>query len=63
VALIDATIEGETPLTEQDLQALKLPFVKTRAQLSAVDHDGGDESKLRISFRADQIALDRLSAV
>jgi Fic-DOC domain mobile mystery protein B len=37
MALIGETIPGETPLTDQDLQGLKLPFVKTRAQLSAVE--------------------------
>jgi len=37
MALIGETIAGETPLSEEDLRALKLPFVKTRAQLSAVE--------------------------
>ena len=37
MALIGETIAGETPLTYDDLQGLKLPFVKTRAQLSAVE--------------------------
>jgi Fic-DOC domain mobile mystery protein B len=37
VALTDKPIQGETPLTDQDLQGLKLPFVKTRAQLSEVE--------------------------
>jgi hypothetical protein len=37
MALIDEPIPGETPLSNQDLQGLKLPFVKTRAQLSAVE--------------------------
>jgi Fic-DOC domain mobile mystery protein B len=37
VALIGETVEGETPLTEDDLQGLKLPFVRTRSQLSEVE--------------------------
>jgi Fic-DOC domain mobile mystery protein B len=37
VALIGQTASGETPLTEQDLQGLKHPFVKTREQLSVVE--------------------------
>jgi Fic-DOC domain mobile mystery protein B len=37
MALIDEPIPGETPLTSQDVQGLRLPFVKTRAQLSAVE--------------------------
>lgn len=37
MALIDEPIPGETPLTIEDLQGLKLPFVRTRAQLSAVE--------------------------
>jgi Fic-DOC domain mobile mystery protein B len=37
MALIRESIAGDTPLTDQDLQGLKLPFVKTRAQLSAVE--------------------------
>ena len=37
MALIGETTSGETPLTEQDLQGLKLPFVKTREQLSVVE--------------------------
>lgn len=37
MALIGATVEGETPLTADDLQGLKLPFVKTRAQLNTVE--------------------------
>lgn len=37
MALIGETIAGETPLTEEDLKGLKLPFVKTREQLSAVE--------------------------
>ena len=37
MALIGKTVAGETPLTEQDLNGLKLPFVKTRAQISAVE--------------------------
>lgn len=37
MALIGETVVGETPLTEQDLQEIRLPLVKTRAQLSAVE--------------------------
>jgi Fic-DOC domain mobile mystery protein B len=37
MALIGETIAGEIPLSEEDPRALKLPFVKTRAQLSAVE--------------------------
>lgn len=37
MALIGEIIAGRTSLTVQDLQGLKLPFVKTRAQLSAVE--------------------------
>jgi hypothetical protein len=37
MALIDEPIPGETPLTIEDLRGLKLPFVRTRAQLSAVE--------------------------
>lgn len=37
MALIGSTTAGETPLTPQDVQGLKLPFVKTREQLSAVE--------------------------
>ena len=37
MALIGELLPGETPLTEQDVQGLKLPLVKTRAQLNAVE--------------------------
>ena len=37
MALIGQSASGETPLTEQDLHLLKLPFVKTREQLSVVE--------------------------
>lgn len=37
MALIGDPVNGETPLSKDDLQGLKLPFVKTRAQLSAVE--------------------------
>lgn len=37
MALIDEPIPGETPLTTEDLRGLKLPFVRTRAQLSALE--------------------------
>jgi Fic-DOC domain mobile mystery protein B len=37
MALIDEPIHGETPLSNEDLRGLKLPFVKTREQLSAVE--------------------------
>src|SRR5438105_8682887 len=37
MALIGETVVSETPLTEQDLQEIRLPLVKTRAQLSAVE--------------------------
>jgi len=37
MALIDEPVPGETPLTSEDLRGLKLPFVRTRAQLSAVE--------------------------
>jgi Fic-DOC domain mobile mystery protein B len=37
VALIGELVPGETPLSEQDVQGLKLPLVKTRAQLNAVE--------------------------
>ena len=37
MALIGKTVPGETPLTAKDLEGLKLPLVKTRAQLSAVE--------------------------
>lgn len=37
MALAGDLVPGETPLTDEDLQGLKLPFVKTRAQLSAVE--------------------------
>jgi Fic-DOC domain mobile mystery protein B len=37
VALIGDIIVGETPLTEQDLLEIRLPLIKTRAQLSAVE--------------------------
>ena len=37
MALIGEHVPGETPLTDQDLQELKLPLLKTRAQLSAVE--------------------------
>jgi fido (protein-threonine AMPylation protein) len=37
MALIGETNPGETPLIDQDLQGLKLPFVKTRAHLGAVE--------------------------
>jgi hypothetical protein len=35
VALIGESVDGETPLTAHDLQGLKLPFIKTRAQLES----------------------------
>src|ERR1700722_9179166 len=37
MALIGENVPGETPLTDQDLQGLKLPLLRTRAQLSAVE--------------------------
>jgi len=37
VALIGELIAGETPLTDEDLQGLKLSFVTTREQVSAVE--------------------------
>lgn len=37
MALVGETVDGETPLTADDLQGLKLPFVKTRAQLNTVE--------------------------
>jgi Fic-DOC domain mobile mystery protein B len=37
VALIGETVAGETPLTTEDLQGLKLSLVTTRGQLSAVE--------------------------
>lgn len=37
MALIGENVPGETPLTDQDLQGLELPLLKTRAQLSAVE--------------------------
>jgi Fic-DOC domain mobile mystery protein B len=37
VALIGEVVVGETPLTAEDLQGLKLPLVKTRAQLNLVE--------------------------
>jgi fido (protein-threonine AMPylation protein) len=37
VALIGEIVVGETPLTEQDLMGLKLPLVRTREQLNAVE--------------------------
>lgn len=37
MALIGLIIPGETPLTAEDLQGLKLPLVNNRAQLSAVE--------------------------
>jgi hypothetical protein len=37
VALIGELVPGDTPLTEQDVPGLKLPLVKTRAQLNAVE--------------------------
>lgn len=37
MALIGETVVGETPLTEQDLREIRLPLVRTRAQLSAVE--------------------------
>jgi Fic-DOC domain mobile mystery protein B len=37
VALIGAVLPGETPLTEEDIAGLKLPLIKTREQLSAVE--------------------------
>jgi hypothetical protein len=53
VALTDKPIQGETPLTDQDLQGLKLPFVKTRAQLSEVEGQNiisGKQWALRSKF-------------
>jgi len=38
VALIGELVPGETPLTQQDVQGLKLPLVKTRAQLNVRLH-------------------------
>lgn len=35
--LVDAVVDGETPLSEEDLQGLKHPFVRTRGQLIAVE--------------------------
>ncbi len=37
MALNDEIVPGETPLTADDLHGLKLPLVKTRAQLSAIE--------------------------
>ncbi len=37
MALIGEPVSGETPLTEEDLLGLKLPFVRTRGQLSGVE--------------------------
>ena len=37
MALKGKAAVGETPLTDQDLQGLKLPLVRTRAQLNAVE--------------------------
>jgi Fic-DOC domain mobile mystery protein B len=37
VALIGETADDETPLTAEDLQGLKLPFVRTRGQLNEVE--------------------------
>jgi Fic-DOC domain mobile mystery protein B len=37
VALSGEPVPGETPLTEEDLQGLKLPFVRTRGQLNGVE--------------------------
>jgi Fic-DOC domain mobile mystery protein B len=37
VALTGQSAAGETPLTEEDLRGLKLPFVRTREQLSEVE--------------------------
>lgn len=35
--LVGDVVEGETPLSEEDLQGLKLPLITTRQQLSAVE--------------------------
>lgn len=37
MALIGESVAGETPLTEEDLRGLKLPFVRTRGQLNEVE--------------------------
>lgn len=37
MALIGIAVPGETPLTQEDLRGLKLPWVKTREQLSSVE--------------------------
>jgi Fic-DOC domain mobile mystery protein B len=37
MALIGKNVPGETPLSDQDLQGLKLPLLTTRGQLSAVE--------------------------
>lgn len=37
MALIGVVVAGETPLTDEDVRGLKLPLVKTREQLSAVE--------------------------
>ena len=37
MALTGETVDGETPLTAEDLRGLRLPFVRTRGQLSEVE--------------------------
>lgn len=37
MALIGEPIAGDTPLTEEDLKGLKLPFVRTKGQLNEVE--------------------------